>query len=153
MFHLFIMCSQRFFQLGVMETKTESSPEDCGTKMNSWLRHPGMYTTCHHSILRCTTSSRSFCQRSIMSLAHPAAPTESAKTSICFQISAIRLLSHLSVLKLHTETVGFKISLNEGAICTHTSSGIPLSRLSHPWVSCSAAALLIAHSRTHAALM
>lgn len=51
-------------------------------------------------------------------------------------ISPLRLQAPQSV------TAGFKISLNQRAICTHSSSCAPRR------VSCSAAALLIAHSRT-----
>lgn len=51
-------------------------------------------------------------------------------------ISPLRLQAPQSV------TAGFKISPNQRAVCTHSSSRAPRR------VSCSAAALLIAHSRT-----
>lgn len=71
--------------------------------MNSWLLHPETLSTCLYTGF----------MSSVMSLAQPAAPTKSAKTSICIQIPA---------LNVSIPPLGFKISLNERAICTHTSS-------------------------------
>lgn len=81
------------------------------------------FTTCLHRILQHTDFFTVILPKLSYVFGSPRRPTKSAKTTICIQISALKLPSHLSCLTTpHTVTVKKQISLNERAICTRTSS-------------------------------